>query len=95
MAQIQDLPVELLGLIFKRVFLASRALRDPELYESDSESEEEEGGNTFTSTIRKLERNEKLAKRVFPPEMIWTDEQVCSRQNSLSTSLTLANCGAT
>ena len=40
MARIQDIPFELLALILKNVYLASRALRHPEYYETDSESED-------------------------------------------------------
>ncbi len=79
MAKIQDIPCEILGLIIKDLYLASRGLRHPEWYESDSEDEDkEEGVNSFKTLSRNINRNVKRANRTFPPEMIWTDEQLCS-----------------
>lgn len=62
MAQIQDVPVELLRLIFKNIYLTSRVLRYPERYESEEENDE--------NFVRIAFRH---CMRTFPPEMTWND----------------------
>ncbi|KJA19602.1 hypothetical protein HYPSUDRAFT_69166 [Hypholoma sublateritium FD-334 SS-4] len=76
MAQIQDIPVEILRLIFKNIYLTSRALRYPERYESDTDSDLEE--NDDDKFQRRLNRSFKRGLRTFPPEIIWTDESMHS-----------------
>lgn len=78
MAQIQDTPFELLGLIFKNIYLTSRALRHPEWYDSDSESDEDGNDCALRRLARRISRDEKRSYRIFPPEMIWTDARMCS-----------------
>ena len=67
MAQIQDVPVELLRLIFKNIYLTSRVLRYPERYESEEENDE----NFVKLVFRR-------SMRTFPPEMIWSDASMRS-----------------
>lgn len=79
MVQIQDIPVEILRLIFKSIYLTSRALRYPEHYESDSEPDSEGNDNYDDEKFnRRLWRTFQRGLRTFPPEIIWTDESMRS-----------------
>ena len=80
MASIQDMAPELLGLIFKNIYLASRAPR-PGWYDSDSdsESESEETDNEWEHNLnRSMQRSYRRHLRDFPPDIEWTTESMHS-----------------
>ena len=71
---------ELLGLIFKNIYLASRAPR-PGWYDSDSdsESESEETDNEWEHNLnRSMQRSYRHHLRDFPPDIEWTTESMHS-----------------